>query len=447
MKIVFKTRFPLRLQRILLLLVLLAGSTIYYLRGHYQAEKQTPSREHVNLLNVAPIVPELPKIASPPAPVTNTVEIQRNETFSELMESQGFDPQVIQEILESSRDVYNLGQIHAGNNIVITSLPDNDFSKLQYDIDPFRTLVVTRTASGISATLIQHETNTEVVALGGFIDGSLYNTIDQLGEGDELVVKFADIFEWDVDFFKDLQEGDSFRILTEKKLVEGQPYGYGNILAAELTTKGKVYTAVGFQRGNNWEYFSPDGKAMRKAFLASPLKFSRITSGFTKRRYHPILHGYRPHYGIDYAAPIGTPVRSIGSGRVIMAGWAGGAGRAIKIQHNKEISTVYCHLSRFGSGIRAGASVSQGQIIGYVGSTGLSTGPHLDFRYLKNGQYVNFLSVKAPQDEPLTSRELQQLRRQAPDLVSKLAGISLRRPASGLAYTPPVSLQLSDSVH
>jgi len=185
---------------------------------------------------------------------------------------------------------------------------------------------------------------------------------------------------------------------------------------------------------------------MRKAFLASPLKFSRITSGFTKRRYHPILHGYRPHYGIDYAAPMGTPVRSIGSGKVIMAGWAGGAGKAIKIQHNKEISTVYCHLSRFASGVRAGASVSQGQVIGYVGATGLATGPHLDFRYLKNGQYVNFLSIKAPQDEPLSSAELRDLRQQTPEIVEKLSAISLQRPNSSLAYTPPVSLQLSDSV-
>jgi murein DD-endopeptidase MepM/ murein hydrolase activator NlpD len=360
------------------------------------------------------------------------------------MQDQGFDPATIQEILDSAKDVYNLGQIHAGKTMEITTAPDGTFSKLKYEIDPFRTLEVANTDNGMIVNMIQHSTDIQVASLGAFIDGSLYNTIERVGEGDELVVRFADIFEWDVDFFKDLQEGDSFRILYEKKFVEGRPYGYGRILAAELDTKGKTYKAIGFQRGQNWEFFSPDGKAMKKAFLAAPLKFSRITSGFTSHRFHPILGYYRPHYGIDYAAPTGTPVRAIGRGTVILAGWAGGAGKAIKIQHNKEISTVYSHLSRFASGIRAGTSVTQGQVIGYVGMTGLATGPHLDFRYLKNGQYVNFLTVKkSVQDDPLGSVELARFEENAPQISQQLTAIALQRPNAGLAYTPPVSLQLS----
>src|SRR5262249_50903186 len=156
--------------------------------------------------------------------------------------------------------------------------------------------------------------------------GSLYNSINQLGEGDELVSSFADIFEWDVDFFKDLQPGDTFRIIYEKQTIQGQDYGYGKILAAQLITKGHEYSAIGYQHARNWEYFSPDGKAMKKAFLAAPLKFSRISSGFTSSRYHPILHTYRAHLGIDYAAPVGTPVRAIGKGVVTLAGWGGGGG-------------------------------------------------------------------------------------------------------------------------
>jgi Membrane proteins related to metalloendopeptidases len=445
MKIIFKTRYPIRIQQILLLLVILAISGIYYYQSH--TPKSNPDK--VTYLALTPLVPELPQASQvpppPPKPATTSVEIQKNQTFSELMQVQGFDTATIQEILDSSRDVYNLGQINAGKTMEITTGPDGAFAKLKYEIDPFRTLEVTNTDNGMTVNMIQHSTDIQIASLGAFIDGSLYNTIDHLGEGDELVVRFADIFEWDVDFFKDLQEGDSVRILYEKKFVEGRPYGYGRILAAELDTKGKTYKAIGFQRGQNWEFFSPDGKAMKKAFLAAPLKFSRITSGFTSHRFHPILGYYRPHYGIDYAAPTGTPVRSIGRGTVVLAGWAGGSGKAIKIQHNKEISTVYSHLSRFASGIRAGATVTQGQVIGYVGMTGLATGPHLDFRYLKNGQYVNFLTVKkSVQDDPLGSVELARFEENAPQVSQQLIAIPLQRPASGLAYTPPVSLQLSE---
>jgi murein DD-endopeptidase MepM/ murein hydrolase activator NlpD len=264
-----------------------------------------------------------------------------------------------------------------------------------------------------------------VEELGGFIKGSLYATMNRLGEQDQLVIDFADIFEWDVDFFKDLQEGDTFRIVYEKEYVDGAANGYGKILAAELVNKGRTITALGYQHDGKYEFFSPDGKAMRKAFLAAPLKFSRIASGFTKARYHPILKRYRPHYGIDYAAPAGTPVRTIGSGKVILAGWAGGAGKAIKIQHSKEITTIYCHLSRFAKGISRGASVSQGQVIGYVGSTGLATGPHLDFRFLRNGTYINFLSVKSIQAESLSPSDVIRFKTASAEIATKLANIEL----------------------
>jgi murein DD-endopeptidase MepM/ murein hydrolase activator NlpD len=445
LKIVFRTRYPLHIERILALLLLLALGGIYYYQTH---SPKIASPKNVAYLTIAPLVPEIPQAQQqkpPAAPVTNSVEIRKNQTFGDLMQEQGFDAATIQEILEASHDIYNLGQVRAGKSIEITTSTEGTFSELKYEIDPFRTLEITNTDNGITVNMIQHSTDIQVASLGGFIDGSLYNTIDRLGEADELVVRFADIFEWDVDFFKDLQPGDSFRILYEKKFVEGKAYGYGRILAAELDTKGKLYKAIGFQRGQNWEFFSPDGKAMKKAFLASPLKFSRITSGFTSHRFHPILGYYRPHYGIDYAAPTGTPVRSIGRGTVILAGWAGGAGKAIKIQHNKEISTVYSHLSRFASGIRSGASVSQGQIIGYVGMTGLATGPHLDFRYLKKGQYVNFLTIKKSlQDDPLASRELARFEETAPDIAQKLAAIPLQNPASGLAYASPSSPPLNE---
>ena len=393
-----------------------------------------------------PIAPIVQTIDLPAAlPITKAIEIKKDQTFGEVMQSAGLGPEEIQAIYDSARDVYNLSQIHAGKQFLVTSTAENVFTKLEYPIDPFKTLVIDQTESGLRAAMMEHPADVRVEEIGGFIEGSLYYTINHLGQDDELVINFADIFEWDVDFFKDLQEGDSFRIVYERKYVQGEPFGYGRILAAELNNKGKLYTAIGFQRGKNWEYFSTDGKAMKKAFLASPLKFSRISSGFTSRRYHPVLKGYRPHYGIDYAAPTGTPVRAIGKGTVILAGRAGGAGNAIKIQHSKEIATVYCHLSRFAHGVRRGATVSQGQVIGYVGMTGLATGPHLDFRYLKNGKYINFLSIKSPQADPLTASEVSAFQNASREIADQLAQVRLRN-ISDVSYDPPLAMKLSETI-
>ncbi len=440
MKIVFRTRYPLR--RIVLLLLLSVTSSFYYLQKHPHRE-QRPTQ--ASLIPISPIVQKIDPPAPAMAPITRAIEIKKDQTFSEVMQSAGFDAEEIQEIYGSARDVYNLGQIHAGKQLLVTSTPDNMLTKLEYPIDPFKTLVINQTESGLHAAMMEHTADVRIEEIGGFIEGSLYYTINHLGQNDELVINFADIFEWDVDFFKDLQEGDSFRIVYERKYVQGEPFGYGRILAAELNNKSKLYTAIGFQRGKNWEYFSTDGKAMKKAFLASPLKFSRISSGFTSRRYHPVLKGYRPHYGIDYAAPTGTPVRAIGKGTVILAGRAGGAGNAIKIQHSKEIATVYCHLSRFATGVRRGATVSQGQVIGYVGMTGLATGPHLDFRYLKNGKYINFLSIKSPQADPLTAGELSAFHNASREIADQMAQVRLRN-VSDVSYDSPLAMKLSDTI-
>ncbi len=440
MKIVFRTRYPLR--RIILLLLLSAVSSFYYLQNH---PPQQETRAQAGFISISPVVNKIEPPVPASEPVTKTIQIKKDQTFSEVMQSAGFAPDAIQEIYGSARDVYNLSQIHTGKQLILTRTPENELAKLEYAIDPFKTLVIERTDSGLHPAMLEHPSEVRVEEIGGFIEGSLYYTINHLGEDDELVINFADIFEWDVDFFKDLQEGDSFRIVYERKYVQGEPFGYGRILAAELNNKNKLYTAIGFQRGKNWEYFSTDGKAMKKAFLASPLKFSRISSGFTSRRYHPVLKGYRPHYGIDYAAPTGTPVRAIGQGTVILAGRAGGAGNTIKIQHSKEIATVYCHLSRFASGVRRGKSVRQGQVIGYVGMTGLATGPHLDFRYLKNGKYINFLSIKSPQADPLTAGELAQFQTASQQIAAQLGQVRLRS-LSDVSYDPPLAMKLSENI-
>jgi murein DD-endopeptidase MepM/ murein hydrolase activator NlpD len=426
MKICFRTRFRIPFFNILLLL--LVGLFSVYVLLHSDFLKiSAPAVHSSTLMSLnAPAVSSLKLHPAPPDTATEQVLIGKNQTFSELMEQQGFQPGFIHQVVENAKPQYDLAQIHAGRSMEITTQPGTGFVKLRYEIDPLRTLTVARDNSGdLVSSLETRSVETSIRQIGGNIQGSLYNTINKLGEGDELVIRFADIFEWDVDFFKDLQAGDAFRIIYEKQSVAGRPYGYGRILAAELENKGRSYTAIGFQVGNNWEFYSPNGEPMKKAFLASPLKFSRITSGFSSHRYHPILHKYRPHFGTDYAAPYGTPVRAIGKGRIIFAGWAGGAGKTIKIQHDRSIQTFYCHLSRFGAGIRKGASVSQGQVIGYVGATGLATGPHLDFRFLRNGQYVNFLRIRSPQAEPLPPAEMARFKTESAEIIVQIHKVRL----------------------
>jgi murein DD-endopeptidase MepM/ murein hydrolase activator NlpD len=423
---------PTPFRRIILLLILSLCSGYYLLQ---KAENKDQHPAALALMTVSPIVPQFHFDPAPPVVNTQTIEIGKNQTFSEVMQTTGIDAATVQDIYSAAKEVYDLRRIQTGQTMTVVSQDATDFKRLEYSIDPLKTLVVTDQEGALKVELNERTVETSVEEIGGTIQGSLYASLSQLGEKDDLVVDFADIFEWDVDFFTDLQEGDTFRIIYEKKYVEGQTYGYGEILAAELDNKGHLYQAIGYKRNGRMEYFSPDGKAMKKAFLAAPLKFSRISSGFTKSRYHPILKRSRPHYGIDYAAPVGTPVRTIGNGRVISAGWAGGAGKMIKIQHDKEISTIYCHLSRFASGIRPGTNVSQGDVIGYVGATGLATGPHLDFRFLKNGQYINFLSLKSPQAQPLSSAEVRAFQTASAELIKRLGDVKIQQPSKLASVT------------
>lgn len=442
MKLKLRTRTRLTPFRLLLLLLATFASAFLHL---YFSRNQHDESLKSSFVPIPTLSATLK--TAPPAPTVIKVPIARNQTFSELMKGCGFDSQTVQDVLAGAKGVYNLNQIHAGKSVVLTAGTGNAFASLEYSIDPLKTLVVRKEEDGIKAEILEYQPEARSEELGGIISGSLYSTINRLGGDDQLVMDFADIFEWDVDFFKDLQAGDSFRILYERNYVKGEPLGIGRIVAAELINKGRTYTALGYQSEKGWAYFSPDGKAMRRAFLAAPLKFSRISSGFSAHRYHPILHQYRAHYGIDYAAPAGTPVRAIGNGVVVSAGWGGGAGNMIKLQHNKEITTIYCHLSRFAAGVKRGASVSQGQVIGYVGQTGLATGPHLDFRFFRNGQYVNFLSIKGTQDAPLSSSEVAAFQNATRNIASQLASVELRKPMPDMAYLSPFQLQLSPGVY
>src|SRR5213076_3268761 len=261
-----------------------------------------------------------------------------------------------------------------------------------------------------------------VEAVRGEVKSSLFEAIDAVGESPQLVIALVNIFEWDFDFTADTRTGDRFRLLVEKRYAGDRFVNYGRILVAQYASNGRVISGVGFEAGGEGRYafYDPDGRSLKKSFLKSPLEFSRITSRFTYARPHPILGGTLPHLAVDYAAPPGTPVRAVADGTVTHAGWDGGYGLAVLIRHRSGYQTRYAHLSRVGRDVRGGARVNQRQVIGYVGSTGLSTGSHLHYEVIKAGRRVNPLGEKFIPGDPIPRAERAEFERYTHALIARL---------------------------
>jgi murein DD-endopeptidase MepM/ murein hydrolase activator NlpD len=247
------------------------------------------------------------------------------------------------------------------------------------------------------------EVNRKLKSASGVINSSLWVAMQQSGVDPNMAVALANIYQWSIDFYA-IQKGDAFKVIYEELSVEGKPISIGEIHSAIFLHNGKEYYAHRFEQNNVTDYFDEKGQNLRKEFLKAPLKFSRISSRFSNSRLHPVLRIRRPHHGVDYAAPKGTPVHTIGNGTVVKAAYSGGAGRMVTVRHSNGYTTSYLHLAGFGPGIRPGASVSQGQVIGYVGSTGLSTGPHLDFRVYKNNVAIDPLKMESPPALPVSAK-------------------------------------------
>ena len=282
-------------------------------------------------------------------------------------------------------------------------------------------MIISREAESFSIEKIPIPYTTETARVRGTIESSLFEAVTGTGESDVLAMNLADIFAWDVDFILDIRQGDSFQALVEKRYRDGQPAGYGRILAAEFTNQGTTFQAFLYQDGDRHaDYYDADGQSLRKAFLKAPLSFSRISSGFTTRRFHPITKTWKAHPAIDYAAPTGTPIKSVGDGVIIKKGYTSGNGNYVKIRHNSSYETIYLHMKGFAKNIGQGKRVAQGQTIGYVGSTGLATGPHLCFRMYKNGAPVNPQRVKAPAAQPIDKSNLADFKVRKNALLAQL---------------------------
>jgi murein DD-endopeptidase MepM/ murein hydrolase activator NlpD len=363
--------------------------------------------------------------------------------FASIMKDLGIDGSIAGRLVSSAQAVFNLRRLRAGNRVAVGRSVMGELRAIRYRIDSDRMLWISPKGSDFRAEIQTVPSVRETAGVEGRIRGSLFEGVTAAGEKPELAMRLADIFGWDLDFYTDTRPGDTFRVVVEKKKFgNGDAVVYGRILAAEYKNQGHVYGAVLFHDpSGNPAYYTPQGKNMKRAFLHSPLKFAAaITSHFSMARFHPILKTTRAHLGIDYAAPTGTPVQSIGEGHVTFAGPKGGSGNLIQIEHSNGYQTFYMHLSRIL--VHNGERIAQGQIVGLVGMTGLATGPHLDFRIERHGQFLNFEHLPLPPADPVAQRDWNEFAAVRDRSISLLPGAHeslASSSATGAAQTNPSS--------
>jgi murein DD-endopeptidase MepM/ murein hydrolase activator NlpD len=328
-------------------------------------------------------------------------QIQRNQNLSSILMPFQVPMSTIDQLARASKEVFDLRKLSAGRPYTIFCSKDEsgvaqcfiyEVNATDYVVFDLRDSLHVYMASKPMETVHRH--------IKGVINSSLYATLQELGAEPALAIALSEIYAWTIDFYR-IQKGDEFDVLYEEYLVEGKSIGNGKILSSTFSKNGKPIRAYYFEHGEEKGYYDNEGNSLRRAFLKAPVKFSRISSGYSTARLHPVLKTVRPHFGTDYAAPTGTPIMSVGDGTVTEAKYSGGNGNYVKIRHNSAIETQYLHMSKFAAGIRPGKRVSQGDIIGYVGSTGLATGPHVCFRFWKNGKQVDHRKEELPSSGPV----------------------------------------------
>jgi murein DD-endopeptidase MepM/ murein hydrolase activator NlpD len=396
----------------LFILALLGFSTLWCYRHFSGLTTPKPSAlpDSLNLVKIHP--PQQPETLygfEKDSFIIREGRIKYAQNLATILGSHGVDYSITHNLATSSKEVFDVRRLKAGNAYTIFFEEKDTVTTpawFVYDIDNINYVVMSLKGD----PLIYHESKeviTQRKSAVGVIESSLWNAIKDNNLNPNLALELSEIFAWTVDFFG-IEKGDNFTVIYDEQYVDSIPVGIGNIHAAYFNHRNTPYYAFRYEQDSIMSYFDEEGASLRKAFLKAPLKFSRISSRFSHNRLHPILKIRRPHLGIDYAAPTGTPVFALGDGRVTHRTWdTKGGGNYIKIRHNSIYRTVYMHLSNFAKGIRKGDVVKQGQLIGYVGKTGLATGPHLDFRIYKNGKPIDPLKVEAPPVEPISKEELQ----------------------------------------
>jgi murein DD-endopeptidase MepM/ murein hydrolase activator NlpD len=348
--------------------------------------------------------------------------IQRGDTLGSVLARLGIDDAPAQNFLRNDPRARPLYQLRPGKAVRVQADGEGRLIALSYLAQGGELLRVDRTADGFSAQSAPPGSTVRLELRAGEIRSSLFATSDAVGLPDAVTMQLAEIFSGDIDFHHDLRRGDWFTVLYEMRDIGGQPSGAGRIVAAEFVNKGRAYRAFSWQGQDASEgYYTEDGKSLRKAFMRSPLAFTRITSGFSLARFHPFLQTWRAHKGVDFAAPTGTPVHATGDGKVASAGQQNGYGNAVVLQHGSAYSTVYAHLSRFATGMKPGVRVAQGDLIGYVGQTGWATGPHLHYEFRVNNEQRDPMTIALPTAQPLTAAALHAYLERVTALSAQLA--------------------------
>lgn len=417
---------------------------------------ETPPRERIGvripgkmlepaqdqLLARLPFEPRVP-VASPAAPKMlpdsslhhdnwQTTEIRAGESLSIIFDRIGVSKNDAQSLVSSAKSGRVLQTINAGRTLAYR-LQDGRLEELAYEVDLLNTVVLKRNGDSFSAELVELKSDVRVAAASGEITRSLFLDGQAAGLSDRVIMEFTEIFGWDVDFVLDLRKGDRFKVIYEELYRAGEKVSNGRILAAEFTNQGRTLRALFYKAPDGSEgYYSEQGQAMRKAFLRAPLNFTRISSRFNLARRHPILNRLRAHRGVDYAAPMGTPIRAVANGKIELAGTQSGYGNVVVLRHGDAYSTLYAHMSKFAKNITRGKSVQQGQLIGYVGKSGLATGPHLHYEFRINNVHHDPLTVKLPRAISIEKNLFARFRSETKETLAMLESIGEDDETSGM---------------
>ncbi|MCU7811532.1 MAG: peptidoglycan DD-metalloendopeptidase family protein [Candidatus Thiodiazotropha sp. (ex Notomyrtea botanica)] len=374
-----------------------------------------------------------------PAPVENTPviqpkrveshwlahEIKSGESLSSIFKKHGLSANLLHRIVHSSDTAKQLTDIRPGETLHLELDDTEQFLGLRLEHSKIRSLQITPDEESFSAIELTREVEKRTSHTSGVIESSLYLTAQEVGLSENLIMELANIFGWDIDFALEIRAGDRFTVIYQEDYLDGEKLRDGPILAAEFINRGRSYRALRYEdETGRADYFTPEGRSMRKAFLRAPVDFRRISSRFTQERWHPVLGKKRPHRGVDYAAKTGTPIKAAGDGKIIHRGTKGGYGRTVIIQHGQRYTTLYAHLSRYNKKAKSGTKVKQGQVIGYVGSSGLATGPHLHYEFRVNGAFRNPLTIKLPAAKPIAKKYRDDFQIKIQPLISRLETIS-----------------------
>ena len=349
------------------------------------------------------------------------VVVSKGDTLSTLFEKVGLPAATVHEVMSSDKQAKQFSRLQNGQVLQFELTPDGQLKQLHTKLSELERISLSRTDKGFSFSREISKPDTRTAYIHGVINNSLSQSAQRAGLSHSMTMDMANIFGYDIDFAQDIRKGDEFDVIYEQKVVNGKTVGTGNILSARFTNHGKSYSAVRYtNKQGNTNYYTADGNSMRKAFIRTPVDFARISSMFSMGRKHPILNKIRAHKGVDYAAPRGTPIKAAGDGKVLLAGRRGGYGNTVIIQHGNTYRTLYGHMQGFAKGVKTGGSVKQGQVIGYIGTTGLSTGPHLHYEFQVNGVHVDPLGQKLPMADPIAKAERTRFLQQSQPLMARM---------------------------